>query len=401
MNRERIDDLVDILGEEYATIENTLLIKNNQQLFKYINNPKEWKRKQLLHRNVFKRELTSSAKSMLKVLNDKAEKVYLLSYKEVAKDHIEITERELVVKDLTDSAKKDILKMKKFNAEQVARLTNVAYKTYTKQVKIIDQVQKANLYPQATEIDKLYDAIKRQTAKGIENGLKVVYRNQRQMTFKSYMEMNVRTTLHQSVGQQQEEVGALVNQIFYFCDSFSDSAPDHAPYQARYYYNERANIPKEVMDYIQTNNIESMQSIKGAPVYLTTRPNCRHNFHSVPTDEAMGVSAKKWGASNGYVFGKYEDSNYQKLQTQRYNERQIRTWKLRKDNVLASGISDPKEIAKIQSHITEYQRRNRLLVKQSDGVLKRDYERENAKVLVDNLGVKYDYKVVNGQLERK
>ena len=57
MIKDKIDDLVDILGEAYAEIENTFLIRNNQQLLKYLDNPKEWKNKQLENRLKYKKLL--------------------------------------------------------------------------------------------------------------------------------------------------------------------------------------------------------------------------------------------------------------------------------------------------------------------------------------------------------
>lgn len=396
MNKERIDDLVDILGEEYAKIENTFVIRNNEQLFKYLENPEKWKARQLASRNHYRAELIKEAKARLDILNAKTEKVYLLSYREIAKDQIEITEHEIVAKDIPESVKKDILKMQQFNAKQVVELANQSLKTYTKQVRIIDQISTA---------DNLYDVVKDYTRKGIENGVKVVYRNKRQVTWKSYMEMNIRTTVHQEISNRQVEVGASVGQIFYYCDSFGDSAPDHAPYQGKYYYNEDSNIPTEVMNWIKLNHIESMQSVMNKPPYLTMRPNCRHNFHAVPIEEAMGTPAPAWGEKNDLNFGEYKGSNYQKLQQQRYNERMIRKWKLEKESQQAiakeTGLKDTKKVKEINAKITEYQRRNQMLVASSDGLLVRDYSRETAKVIVDNLGVKYDYKVVGGQLERK
>lgn len=83
----------------------------------------------------------------------------------------------------------------------------------------------------------------------------------------------------------------------------------------------------------------------------------------------------------------------------------IRKWKLEKESQQAiakeTGLKDTKKVKEINAKITEYQRRNQMLVASSDGLLVRDYSRETAKVIVDNLGVKYDYKVVDGQLERK
>ena len=244
MLKERIDDLVDILGEEYARIENTFVIRSNEQLAKYLDDPKGWKAKQLASRAGLKREFVSAAREQLRMLNEKAEKVFLLSYREVDKDVIEITENEIVAKDIPDDVKKQIKSIQDFNAKQVLKLANQSLSTYSKTVRIIDSLSTP---------ETLYETVKQQMPKGIENGIKVVYDDGKQFTWKAYMEMAIRTTIHQEMTQKQMEVGGRVGQIFYICDSFADCAPDHADYQGKVYYNEEAEISEEAQKYIDEN----------------------------------------------------------------------------------------------------------------------------------------------------
>lgn len=396
MIKERIDDLVDILGEEYSRIENTFVIRNNQQLMKYLDNPKSWKEKQLASRGSLKRELIRTARERVKVLNDKAEKVFLLTYKEIDKDTIEITENEIVAKDIPSDAFEQIKKIKKFNAEQVIKLANQSFKTYTKTVRIIDSLSTP---------DDLYDTIKKQIPKGVQNGIKVAYKDGKEHSWKSYMEMNVRTTIHQEATQRQMSVGAKVGQIFYICDSFGDCAPDHADFQGKIYYNEQAPISEEAQKYIDDNNILSMQEVTNGEPFLTSRPNCRHNFHAIPTSQVLTESREEILEKEGFKHGDYKGSNYEALQKQRYNERQIRKWKLAEENAKRikkeTGIDNSAEISKAHRKVVGWQQRQRELIFENKDVLKRQYDRENAKVIVNNLGVRYDYKVVNGELEKK
>ena len=108
MVKESIDDLVDILGDEFAKIENTFVIRNQQQLVKYMENPREWKQKQLSTRAAYRKELISIAKSQIESINAKIEKVYLLSYQAVDKDNIIITEHEIQVGDIPKEIQKQI-----------------------------------------------------------------------------------------------------------------------------------------------------------------------------------------------------------------------------------------------------------------------------------------------------
>ena len=396
MNKERIDDLVDILGEEYARIENTFVIRNQQQLVKYLENPAKWKSEQLKTRAQYKKELIGNAREQLEHLNEKSEKVFLLSYKEVDKDAIKVSESEIVAENLPSDVKKQIAQIKKFNAQEVLKLANQSLKTYTKDVRLIDSLSTP---------DDLYETVKRQMPKGIENGIKITYKDGKQFSWKAYMEMNIRTTVHQEMNEHQTKVGARVGQIFYICDSFGDCAPDHADYQGKIYYNAEAEITDEAQDYIDSNGIQSIQEVRDGEPYLGSRPNCRHNFHAIPTSQVLSESADKILDKEGLRHGEYDKSNYEALQKQRYNERQIRKFKLREENarkiIKETGVKDFANVNKEHNKVLEWQRKQRELIKANDDVLKRQYSRENAKIVVNDLGVRYDYKVVDGELEKK
>lgn len=396
MIKERVDDLVDILGEEYARIENTFVIRSSQQLMKYLENPEKWKAKQMVSRAGLKKEFIRTAREQLKVLNEKAEKVFLLSYKEVNKDLIEITEDEIVAKNIPSDVKEEIKKIKKFNATQVVRLANLALKTYTKRVQLIS-------YTKSPE--ELYETIKTQMPKGVENGIKIAYKDGKLYSWKAYMEMNVRTTLQQEVTQQQIKAGAAAKQVFYMCDSFADSAPDHAPYQGKIYYNAESPITEEEQKYIDDNNILSMQEVINGEPFLTSRPNCRHNFHAIATSQVLTEKPNTILEKEGLKFGDYKGSNYEALQKQRYNERQIRKWKMREENAKRlqkeTGLKNTAAIDRSHQKVLEWQKAQRDLISDNKKVLERQYDRENARIMVDHLGVRYDYKVVDGELEKK
>ena len=233
MIKDKIDDLVDILGEAYAEIENTFLIRNNQQLLKYLDNPKEWKNKQLENRLKYKKLLVSSAKKQIDLINSKAEKVFLLSYKQIDDESVKITESEIVAENLPSDVKEQIKAIKEFNAKEILKLANQSLSVYQKQVQIINKVSTP---------ETLYEAVKNQMPKGINNGIKVNYVDSKQFSWKAYMEMNLRTTVHQEMTNHQIKVGAKLNQVFYICNSFGDCAHDHADYQGKiYFYTSKKN----------------------------------------------------------------------------------------------------------------------------------------------------------------
>lgn len=397
MLKEQIDILIDILAEEYSKIENTFLIRNNQQLVKFMENPDNWKHRQMQHRNGYKKEIILNAKRQIQQLNDKTAKVLLLSYKQVDKDIVDISEKEIVLKKYNAEFQKKIAELQDFNKASLMILANTAFQTYNHQVRLLDATYKG---------DALIEGIKRQMPKGIQNGMKITYADGKQMNFKSYMEMSARTSINNEITERQMQVGADAGIVFYICDSYADCAKDHADYQGKIYYNADAKLNEAVESYIRANNIMSMQEVSGAPIYLTTRPNCRHNFHAISTDQVLGgKSASKIVEENGFSTGTYKDSNYKALQQQRYNERQIRKWKTNLENQKQVGkeTGQPNQLAisKAQHKVSEWQKKQRELIASNDEVLKRDYWRENAKVIVDDLGVKYRYKIVDGELVKK
>ena len=205
MNSQRIDDLVDVLGDNFSKSENVFVVRNQLELFRFVNDPEQWKAKQLANMTKYRTEVLKMAKDEAEKVARQVRKVYLLAYKEIDGDNIEITKTE-VKGTIPKSYAKVIAKAEREAIGSIIQMANVALKTHTQAVRVVSAL--------ATP-DKLYDVIKRQTLKGINKGLKIVYKNGRQMNFKSYMEMNVRTTANQEITNQQIESGAKLNQVFY------------------------------------------------------------------------------------------------------------------------------------------------------------------------------------------
>lgn len=398
MNKERIDDLVDILAAEYDRAENTIAVRVQEELFKYLDKPEEWATMQYASLNSFRKDVKRIASEVLRKIDAKTEKAIILSYRETAKDAIEVTEREIIVKKLPESVRADLADAKRWNAEKVALLANVAVNNKNSTVRFISQTSR---------VDELYDAVKRQMPKGIENGVRVTYSDGSSRSWRSYMEMNIRTTLSQEATELQIEAGRDAGIVFYCCDEFADCAHDHADYQGKIYYNAESEMSDEIRAFIEEEGLLSMQEVVNGEPYLTSRPNCRHNFHALTVEEVMsGKSASKIVEDNGYKFGDYEEKNYRALQQQRLNERMIRKYKLRSETAskingeTSTRIMSPQREA-ADRKVREWQKRQRDLIRENKGILERNYARENAKLMAEDVGVKYDYKVVDGELEKK
>lgn len=245
--------------------------------------------------------------------------------------------------------------------------------------------------------DELYKTIKEKILQNQDFGI-VNYKNGRNVRWENYIEMKLRTDIQQDITKNLLKAGRDAGNIFYICTYFGDCAPDHADYQGKIYYDQKwesivSSEKKDIVEeYITSNDLLSYQSVIDGPVYLTTRPNCRHSFQTVSTEEVLGikndndlkVTREKYGLNSA---GKYKSGNYNDLEKQRYNERKIRHWKgkLSAQETLLKDMPDnvsekeklmlQSQIAQSKNKIRQWQANQRHLIK-SNPILNRNYRRE-------------------------
>lgn len=228
------------------------------------------------------------------------------------------------------------------------------------------------------------------------------------------MEMKVRTDIQNDIGENMIKTGAVNGVIFYIAAYFGDCAIDHVGYQGKIYYdaNYESIAPKELHDeikaYIDSNKLMSVQEVKAGPVYLTTRPNCRHYFQYISIDEVLAIKnnneLNKKREELGLNFnGKYKPEKYKALSKQRANERAIRKWKgkLESDNKIFEKIpssATSEERLKIQSAIATdkrkiryWQAQQRDLIRNNSDTLQRNYDREAYSKMISDFNVKKEY----------
>ena len=85
--------------------------------------------------------------------------------------------------------------------------------------------------------------------------------------------------------------------IFYLASFHKDSASDHKDYQGKMYIDENwekidfyYSIKNAIKYYIRQHNIQTIQWVTGKPVWLITRPNCRHYFKELSIKEVLANS---------------------------------------------------------------------------------------------------------------
>lgn len=89
----------------------------------------------------------------------------------------------------------------------------------------------------------------------------------------------------------------LDRMIFYLCSKHSDCAKDHQPYQGKIYVDKRwksyiknNSLREQIESFIGRHNILTFQDITFRPVWLFTRPNCRHFYQQLSVDEVLSNS---------------------------------------------------------------------------------------------------------------
>ena len=100
---------------------------------------------------------------------------------------------------------------------------------------------------------------------------------------------------------ETEEKQKIINEtlsndenIFILVSSHGDCAKDHLNYQGKLYlnkdYQDKINKSKnknEILKRINEENIKPFEWVINKPVWMITRPNCRHFFNEIDTNEVL------------------------------------------------------------------------------------------------------------------
>lgn len=364
-------DIFEAMNELYESVQNNLILICNKQLFKNLKS-KNWKDIQLSKQSIkeLKELLNTKAKKMLEDIEESTLNAFKVAGIKPGKTLVATNKKVMGV------------------------LIGSARQYYKGMVTKIWRLHKT---------DDLYDDILRNSKIGFENGLAITTGG-RNYEYKAFMEMKVRTTISNQIVEQQMELNEETQNVFFIVNSFADCADDHKHLQGKIYYDDRYKafaLPKEVKEQI-TNIINqkklmSMQDAIEKPNWLTTRPNCRHRFVPITIEQALGdtnallekLKLKK---------GTYKDWKYELSQELRYIERTIRKHKATLnyyEQIYKTGQNSKvlPYIKKYKDLVKKWQKKARLLVEKANSRgydLERDYRKETRKVIVKDLGVKYN-----------
>lgn len=91
--------------------------------------------------------------------------------------------------------------------------------------------------------------------------------------------------------------------IFYLCSHHANPAQDHEFWEGKLYVDRfwRNTVQgiypedkiKQIEKFIKSEHIHTVQWVTGFPVYMVSRPYCKHFFIAVPTTEVLGEDLRQ------------------------------------------------------------------------------------------------------------
>ena len=111
-------------------------------------------------------------------------------------------------------------------------------------------------------------------------------------------------------------------QIFFLCSIHDKPAEDHKMWQGLIYIDRfwRQKVSGElyyaVLSYVKNRGIKTIQWVMHEPVWMTTRPNCKHYFIPLDTNDVLHSSPKAIAERHRYK--NYTAEDYYNLRSEVY-----------------------------------------------------------------------------------
>lgn len=115
--------------------------------------------------------------------------------------------------------------------------------------------------------------------------------------------------------------------IFYLCSTHVNPAKDHADWEGKVYVSEdwenrvSPDQHSQVGAYIRNHKVQTVEWVTGEPVYLVTRPNCKHYFVEVSIEEVLGNSVRKLLKAHDMYMQDEKEITYEYAQYRNYYDR--------------------------------------------------------------------------------
>jgi enoyl-[acyl-carrier-protein] reductase (NADH) len=299
-------------GRVVKTVEEYLKAKTNEQLLKNLTLPKEeWARVQMNRLNYMSNvcavEIKKATKDLTRITTEGIEEAIKVS----SKDFIELASNETQEILINETSRVQLeIGIQKQALKNNTTMNHLFHAAIEEFRATIPRVQLDSRDLKST----LVEAIRTNTDRGY-----VIYENGRQVQFKSWMEMSVRTDIQNNALANVESSAKALGVVAFIASEHFDCADDHRDYQGKFY------LADNVFDE-WNGKYMYLKTAKGDG--FLTRPNCRHYVKPVLKEQLGEITAKDLGMQKGT----YRSENYEALVEQRKNERNIRHYANRIDN---------------------------------------------------------------------
>lgn len=368
-----------LINAEVETLENQLTAKATAELAKDLTLEKsKWAQSRLARQgalgSMFKTEIKKSVSTIMERTHDALRNAVKVS-----------------AQDIIETTGYDIARQVKTQGAITLRIGEQAIKDRTQSVMaalFTQAVQDYRATITTVQLDSrgLFEALTEAVEKKADDGY-TVYADGRKVSFKTYMEMSIRTDLQQNALKNLEETARAVGLEAYVASSHADSADDHDDFQGYYYLADGVPWKPEYSKFNFHPKYRYLTEVKN--LGFLTRPNCRHYVLPVRLDDIL--DGKDLHKELKILNEPSKDGAYDDLKDQRYNERQIRKYKARAENdrIMLEKAPDAESKALAQERLRqsksktrEWQKRQVALERTSN--IKREYIREKPGVVIQN-----------------
>jgi hypothetical protein len=222
-------------------------------------------------------------------------------------------------------AKKELARVSSYANLSLAETHRLWTETYGRYIRVskksFSSLRKANNYQKATKENELDYQEELKLRKNI------VYKQMRGELKLIEREKNDVANDYEYRAKHDQLWDQFQTGVFYLCSSHINPAKDHADWEGKIYVNEDwedridEDMHGAVAAYIHNHDVKTVQWVVGEPVYLVTRPNCKHYFIDVSVEEVLKNSVKKLLKKHNMYMQDEKQMSYEYTQYKNYYER--------------------------------------------------------------------------------
>ena len=365
-----------VIAAQTQSLQSILIAKQTQELAKGLTlSKREWALQRLARlayvQKTFQTEIARATKTIIKTAREGMATAINVSTKEVVKQ---------IGNELPQVLKNVQGVSLRIGASTVEMHVQTAMQTL---FQTAVQDYRATINRVSVDSRGLFQALQSAVESKSDNGY-ITYADGRNVSFKAYMEMSIRTDLQQNALFNLEQSAKAVGLEAFVASSHADSADDHEDFQGYYYLADNVPWKDEYQRYGFHPKYHYLSEVKA--LGFLTRPNCRHYVQPVTLEDIL--AGKDLHKALGVLNEESKPGAYEDLKRQREIERNIRKYKDRANNAKVVMENAPKteqaeaalRYKEAKAKTREWQATMRNLEQKSG--IRRQYRREKPGVVV-------------------